>query len=299
MVDGPNHTLIHMRPNMKLNNLSIQVGAQDLYLNLMKKALTHYIYGDEFEYLSINRFYPLKRLIYSYLIKYLKDRDILLMRSMPFKPGVRVEGKDHPLFAHTMIGLKRLSNIQMCVEDVLMNNIPGDLIETGVWRGGAVIFMRALLKAYGIEDKKIWVADSFEGLPPPNAARYPADRNDKYHLMSHLAVSLDQVKANFEAFDLLDEQVCFLKGWFKDTLPVAPISKLSVMRLDGDMYESTMDALIHLYPKLSPGGYVIIDDYGDIESCRKAVHDYRTGNDVTDEIQTIDWSGVYWKKSCE
>ena len=69
------------------------------------------------------------------------------------------------------------------------------------------------------------------------------------------------------------------------------------MRLDGDMYESTMDALVNLYPKLSPGGYVIIDDFGYIESCRKAVQDYRSANNILDEIKTIDWSGVYWKKS--
>jgi O-methyltransferase len=157
--------------------------------------------------------------------------------------------------------------------------------------------MRAVLKAYEVKDRKVWVADSFEGLPPPNTDKYPADKGDIHHQLTHLAISLEEVKENFSKYGLLDEQVCFLKGWFKDALPTAPIEKLAVMRLDGDMYESTMDALKHLYPKLSVGGYVIIDDYGYIHSCRQAVHDFREANQIRDEIKLIDWSGVYWKRS--
>jgi len=214
-----------------------------------------------------------------------------------FDPQVRVEGRDWPATAHTMIGLKRLDNLQTCVEDVLSNNVPGDLVETGVWRGGATIFMRAILKAYGVADRRVWVADSFEGLPPPRPEQYPRDAGDVHHTYEQLAISLDVVKANFERYGLLDRQVAFLKGWFRDTLPHAPIRKLAVLRLDGDMYESTMDALVHLYPKLSVGGYLIVDDYGCIPSCREAVHDYRGSYGITDEILWIDWTGVYWRRS--
>jgi O-methyltransferase len=90
------------------------------------------------------------------------------------------------------------------------------------------------------------------------------------HKARELAVSLEQVKANFDRYGLLDDQVRFLKGWFRDTLPVAPIERLAVLRLDGDMYESPMDTLVNLYPKLSEGGYVIVDDYGAIPACRQA-----------------------------
>ena len=93
---------------------------------------------------------------------------------------------------------------------------------------------------------------------------------------------------------LLDDQVRFLKGWFKDTLPTAPIAQLAVLRLDGDLYESTWDALTHLYPKLSQGGFVIIDDYNH-ESCQQAVHDYRTQHGVDAPILDIDRIGVYWR----
>ena len=72
--------------------------------------------------------------------------------------------------------------------------------------------------------------------------------------------------------------------------------RLALLRLDGDLYESTMDALVHLYPKLEPGGYLIVDDYGDIPACRQAVHDYRSRHGITEEIEPIDWTGVFWRK---
>src|SRR5262249_19830953 len=156
---------------------------------------------------------------------------------------------------------KRLDNLQSCLVDVIQNGIPGDVIETGVWRGGASIFMRAGVKAYGGTSKIVWVAGLFSGGPKPDASEFPAGARSEYFTYDELAVSIDQVKSNFERYSLLDEQVRFLKGWFKDTLPTAPIDKLAILRLDGDMYESTIQALTPLYPKLQPGGHCIVDDY--------------------------------------
>ncbi|MBA3371162.1 MAG: class I SAM-dependent methyltransferase [Thermoleophilaceae bacterium] len=214
-----------------------------------------------------------------------------------FNPDRREQGADQPINAPTMIGLKRLDNLQFCIEDALANGVPGDLIETGVWRGGATILMRAVLKAYGVEDRRVWVADSFEGLPPPDPGIYPSDKGNRLHTSDQLAVSLEQVKSNFERYGLLDERVHFLKGWFRDTLPEAPIEKLAVVRLDGDMYESTMDALVNLYPKLSVGGYLIVDDYGVLLPCRQAVHDYREAHGISEGIRPIDWTGVFWQRA--
>jgi hypothetical protein len=224
------------------------------------------------------------------------SRGVLLAKMVNFDTEKRRGGLDWPPpAAHTMIGLKRLDNLQFCLEDIIKERIPGDVIETGVWRGGATIFMRAVLKAYDITDRKVWVADSFEGLPKPDTDKYPADTGDIHYTYDELCVSIDEVRANFDAYGLLDEQVCFLKGWFRDTLPRAPIDRLAVLRLDGDMYESTMVALGSLYPKLSPGGFVIVDDYC-IKSCAKAVDDYRTENAIDDEIKVIDGSGVFWRR---
>jgi hypothetical protein len=195
-----------------------------------------------------------------------------------------------------MIGIKRLNNVQQCAEDVFANQIPGDFIETGVWRGGSVIFMRALLKAYNMRNRNVWVADSFAGVPPPNAERYPSDAGIRLDVYPQLAIPKEEVEQNFARYGLLDEQVRFLPGWFRDTLHSAPIEALSLLRLDGDLYESTMDALVHLYPKLSVGGYIIVDDYGAIEACRQAVHDYRAAHHITEDIRVIDWTGVYWQR---
>lgn len=212
-----------------------------------------------------------------------------------FDPQLREYGWDWPSLAHTMIGRKRLTNVRNLVESVLGNGVPGDLIETGVWRGGACILMRAVLDAYCIKDRKVWLADSFEGLPAPNESAYPADAGDKFHSFKELSVSLDEVKKNFEQYGLLDDQVVFLKGWFKDTLHNAPIDRLAILRLDGDMYESTMDALSALYHKVSPGGFVIIDDYHVVNGCKVAVHDFLSSEKITPKIEEIDGVGVYWR----
>ena len=198
---------------------------------------------------------------------------------------------------HTMVGVKALDNVQLCVEEVLTRGVPGDFIEAGVWRGGVTIFMRAILAAYGVTDRRVWVADSFEGLPPPDADQYPRDKGLTFHLVPEIAVSVEQVKAHFDRYGLLDDQVRFLKGWFRDTLPTAPIESLAVLRLDGDMYESTMDSLVHLYPKLSIGGYLIVDDYAKILQCREAVHDFRAAHGITEKILPVDWGVAYWRRT--
>lgn len=221
-----------------------------------------------------------------------------LRRYVAVDPAERAEGRDWPADAETMIGLARLDNLQRCIEEVLRDGVPGDLIETGVWRGGATIFMRGVLAAYSDPSRLVWAADSFAGLPRPDAGRAPLDDGDTtWAFSAELAVPLETVKANFARYGLLDDRVRFLAGWFKDTLPSAPIERLAVMRLDGDMYESTMDALTALYPKLSPGGFVIVDDYGALANCRAAVHDFRTRHGIDDPIRNIDWTGVYWRRS--
>lgn len=213
-----------------------------------------------------------------------------------FKPELREVGWDWPKQALTMIGTARMRNLRMLCESVIKRKIPGDFIETGVWRGGACIYMKAIARAYNQTRRKIWVADSFEGLPVPDAEKYPADAGDPHHTLKELAIPLETVKGNFERFGLLDDQVCFLKGWFKDTLPKAPVEQLAILRLDGDMYESTMDALTALYDRVSDGGFVIIDDYC-LETCVKAVTDFRNERGIFDPLIEVDGIAVYWQKS--
>lgn len=220
----------------------------------------------------------------------------------------RREGRYYPPHAESMVGDARLDNVEELCTRALLEEIPGDFVETGVWRGGAVILMRAILAAYGDTSRTVWACDSFQGLPEPDPDNYPADVKMKEAdsegvsdtmmswLMGVLAVSRDKVEANVARYGLLDDQVRFLEGWFRDTLPDAPIDTIAVLRLDGDLYESTMDGLVHLESKVSPGGFVIVDDYSSIDACRQAVTDYRTRNGITAEIHEIDWTGVWWQK---
>lgn len=247
-----------------------------LYLELLKKVLTNTIFSVEPDTEDKN----ISRFVAKHVQQYQQSNAV------------------------SMLPIVRFDNLQSCIENVIRDNIPGDLIETGVWRGGATIFMRAVLKVHEITDRKVWVADSFEGLPEPDAEKFPLEAASynsaamtKFY--DHLAVSLEDVQENFRSFAMLDEQVMFLKGWFCDTLPTAPIEKLAIMRLDGDYYESTMDALVGLYDRLAPGGYLIVDDFGEDNwtYCSKAVHDFRGKRGITDPIIRVDKPCSYWRKS--
>lgn len=216
-----------------------------------------------------------------------------------YEPGEHLsEGRDWPPGdALTMLGRLRLNNVEELTRTVLEEGITGDLIETGVWQGGACIVMAAVLAVYEAYDRRLFVADSFRGVPPVDLESYPADRP---HIgMDQLARlndnSVARVRDNFQRMGLLSEQVVFVEGWFKDTLPHLPSDRLAILRLDGDLYESTINALDNLYPKLAPGGFVIVDDMS-LEGAAAAVADYRAAHDIRDPIATIDWTGVYWRK---
>jgi hypothetical protein len=250
---------------------NLENDAADLYLDLLKGCLTRMIFPDSY----VNReFRP----------------------TGFFDPDARRNGRDWPSEAETMVGLKRLDNLKACITSVLRDGIPGDLVETGVWRGGAAILMRAVLKALGDRQRLVWAVDSFAGLPKPDSVRYPEDAEDRlWQSNDYLGVGLEKVQSNFARYGLLDGQVRFLKGWFKDTLPQAPISEIAVLRLDGDMYESTMDVLNNLYGRVSRGGYIIVDDYGALKNCKSAVDDFRSNHQITEPLQQVDWTGVYWR----
>ena len=210
-----------------------------------------------------------------------------------YRQDFREQGWDWPSKAPSMIGARRMSNVRSQCERVIRDDIPGDFMETGVWRGGACIMMRAVLEAYEITDRRVIAADSFSGFPTPSEA---ADADFEFATFEEFAVSLEDVKAAFARYRLLDQQVVFLEGLFKDTLPAAPVEALSVLRLDGDMYESTRDGLVNLYHKLSPGGTLIADDYFLFESQRQAIDEYRSAHRIADPIIQIDRFGGYWIK---
>jgi hypothetical protein len=309
-----------------LGPLPADADAKALYLDVVKRAVANILYED--------------------VPSWIFDREAHKITAADrFHLERRVTGEDGPTAAHTMIGMKRLDNIQFCLENVLNNNVPGDVIETGVLAGGATIFMRAILKAHKDTQRRVFVCDSFMAqptTPAPKIAQWalktaaslpdkawqrqlfhvlqavnpvkslPNAKNPSDELVGYVMqilqngdkmamptrdTSLDGVKSNFARYGLLDDQVVFVKGYFSETLPQLDADALSVIRLDGDLYESTMDALKCLYPKLSRGGFCIIDDFSALTDCRNAVEDYRLEHGIDDPIQAIDYQAVFWQKS--
>ncbi len=268
---------------------------EELYLELMKRVLTGLVRPQLFVPADIPPSVA-DAPEFQGLQPYLQQHNLAIVERVTRDMESRVDGVEWIPDGETMIGLYRLDNVQHCVREVVRDGIAGDLIETGVWRGGACIFMRACLKAFGDKEKTVWLADSFKGLPPPSADVYPADVGDLHSTYGQLAISREQVEENFKRYGMLDDRVRFLEGWFKDTLPNAPAERYSVIRLDGDMYESTMDALSALYHKLSVGGFAIIDDYLWHKPCAQAVEDFRSKHGITEPVVKVDRAGVFWRR---
>lgn len=234
---------------------------RDLYLDLLARTLTGMVYQDP----------PLP-------VPWISEG-----RQQPYDEVMRTGGSDWPTRGHTMIGLLRLRHLRDCAEQALRDGVPGDFMECGAWRAGACIFLRAVLKAHGVTGRLVWVADSFQGLH-----RFAPGHES-------LAVSEAEARGNFAAYGLLDDQVRFVPGWFHESLP-GPVGTLAVLRLDGDQYIAQTAALEHLYPRLSPGGYVIIDDYPGIPETREAVDDYRAREGITQEIVLSVPNVGWWRK---
>lgn len=269
----------------------------DAYLELLKKCLTASLYDESAWRVARPTTRPdkRKRPIRSAILRLLEKRALMLVKRKPFDGSARDGGDDWPCFGYTMVGHRRLENIQECIETVLEDDVPGDLIETGVWRGGATIFMRAVLQRHGVTDRTVWVADSFEGMPRPETSEDLSQGRYDLSQEQYLAVSIETVKNNFRRFDLLDDKVRFLKGWFSESLPAASIDKIALLRIDCDLYRSTTDVLAALYDKVSKGGFVIVDDYQSWPPCKAAVNEFLAGKAGTVDMQQIDAHGVFWR----
>jgi O-methyltransferase len=214
-----------------------------------------------------------------------------------FDAMLRAEGRDWPASAETMIGDERLSHLEWCAREVLARGIDGDFLEAGVWRGGACILLQGVLRAFGETRRRLFVCDSFAGLPEPDPDHsHPILKEDRLWQRSELAVSLSEVHRNFSRYGMLDENVRFVEGLFKETLP-GHQSPLALLRIDGDYYESTLDALTFLYPWLQAGGICIVDDFGVYSTCRSAVRQFLKANDPAVRLEMADWTCAFWVKT--
>jgi len=172
---------------------------------------------------------------------------------------------------HTMVGVHKLDWLQAMIEGLLKDKIPGDLVECGAWRGGASIYMKGVLEAlepYG--KRQVLVADTFRGFPK---AHDTVD-TDGWALQNFGVGGADAVRSTFQRYGLFDERVHLLEGLFNETLPNAPTQHIALIRLDCDMYRSTLDALDALYDKVSKGGIIVHNNW-QYTSARKGFLDFR------------------------
>jgi len=204
---------------------------------------------------------------------------------------LRVAGMDWPLHGLTMVGLTRLDDLQRCVEELVADGVEGDLVEAGAWRGGAAILMRATLDTLG-EGRTVWVADSFRGFPEDGA---PDDGSIDLRAFDYLAVPEQEVRASFRRLGY-ERGVRFVPGFFRETLGTLAAERWAMVRIDADSYDATGEALRCLYPRLEVGGYLIVDDYGSFEGCRRAVDEFRDRHGIAEPIEKVDTTCVRWRR---
>jgi macrocin-O-methyltransferase TylF-like protien len=191
---------------------------------------------------------------------------------------------------YTMIGESRLYGLYHAVRTVIENEIPGDIVECGVARGGSAALLALALKGLG-SDRVLWVCDTFEGIPaateddPPEAQQYTGQLRGDY----------EDVKRLFRDLGILDNCI-LVKGLFQDTLPTLKIKEIALLHLDGDWYESTKSGMESLYDKVSPGGIIQIDDYGHWAGCRKAVDEFFHLRSIYPSLIPLDYTGVQFHK---
>jgi O-methyltransferase len=276
---------------------------RDRFLDLFKSALCASLY-DESAWRRIegpmrqhatNPFARVRRAALRAIVRAIESRGITMVRRYPFIPEHRQQGIDWPLFGFTQTGRDRLDCLQQCIETIVAEDIPGDIVETGVWHGGSMMLASAVLDSLGDSQRRIWCCDSFEGMPVPTVHDQSFSGSEDFSDLDYIRVGLERVKDNFRRFRVLTDRVHFLKGWFSATLPTAPIEQIALLRLDGDLYESTRDALVPLYPRVSSGGFVLVDDYNSWPGCKQAVTEYRSDHGITAPIVPIDGHAVYWR----
>lgn len=208
---------------------------------------------------------------------------------LPYDAKLRQFGDDWPPFGHTMVGHVRLQNIKTLIEAIVAKNVPGDFAELGVWRGGSCIFAKAVFDTLGQHDRVVYVFDAFESLPGYGSAS------------SFIKTSEETVRHNFQKYGVLDDNVAFIRGLFKDTLPnfrtYHPRTSIAILRLDGNFYDSHQDALYYLYELVPIGGCVIFDDIMSHAAVQQCWADFQKDHGFTEKLVPVDRHAAYFMKT--
>jgi predicted O-methyltransferase YrrM len=202
----------------------------------------------------------------------------------------------------TMTSPERLWSLRQSVRYVVENDIPGDLVECGVWRGGSAMAMALTLSELGDSTRRIWLYDTFSGMTEPTtsdvdtrtgrSARQILSRTKRREGRNVWCIAgVDDVRSNVLSTGYPSSLVRFVEGDVVETLQTQRPDSIALLRLDTDWYESTKAELEHLYPLLVPGGVCIIDDYGHWAGARRAVDEYMGAHALTPLVHRIDYTG--------
>ncbi len=200
----------------------------------------------------------------------------------------------------TLTSPERLVSLVRAVKHIEQNNIKGDIVECGVWKGGSIMAVLKTLSNQKSFHRHVYLYDTFEGMSEPtdvdksvrgeSATNAYSNKDETWNRIECFS-NLAEVKSNIKTIDYPDDKISFIKGKVEDTIPnVAIPEQISILRLDTDWYESTLHEMEHLYPKLVKGGIIIIDDYGHWEGCRKAVNEYIEKNHINLFLNRIDYT---------
>lgn len=208
---------------------------------------------------------------------------------------------------NTMTSVIRCKTLWDSCCDILKNEVPGDFVECGVWRGGSAGIMAQVLRKFdSSRQRKLHLFDSFEGLPEPteidgtHAAQYSGGVNSGALKSVHMCeAEIGFVRELlFDKLNFPESRARLYQGWFQDTIPQLgnDPSQIAVLRLDGDWYDSTKICLNHLYDRVPSGGLIILDDYFAWEGCKVATDEFRDARGITDKLIQVDNACAYWTK---
>lgn len=201
--------------------------------------------------------------------------------------------------AYSLTSLERLAAVVQAVRYVVRHRIPGDFVECGVWRGGSSMAAALALKAFGDTSRALYLYDTFEGMSEPTEKDKLADGTSASAILTDhekgtgywCYASLEDVTANLRTTGYPEDKLVYVKGKVEDTIPARIPDKLAILRLDTDWYESTAHELLHLYPRLSRHGVLLIDDYGHWQGARAAVDEYVEKLSSPLFLQRVDYTG--------
>jgi O-methyltransferase len=266
------------------------------YKELLKRSLMGCVSDWSLNEIGVGKKDGYKK-VAQWLFQKVLPKSVKIVRISKGKEGMRESGSDSTLNCYTLVGYKRLDFLENALLSISKEEVEGDILEAGVWRGGASIYIKKLLDMLG-QDRVLYCADSFEGMPKPKLSQDLKSGDGDYSEVEFYSVKLERVIENFKLFNALDDKVHFIKGWFSDTMPTLSenIQKISLLRIDCDLYESTNCVLSSLYPKVSSGGFIYIDDYNSWAGCKQAVDDFRRNQKIDTPLIQVDWSSVFWRK---